>query len=452
MNARQILAAFLCVLASCAGASAARQNDRGSALEGQGGPPVNRLLVVAENGGLYTIKPDGADRRPLTDDPASNYQYRQPTWSPSAERIAWVEIETRGAEAINTLVTSRIDGGGRTQLFPPFAPFYLFWSPDSRRLAYLSNWTTAGNPTLALRLVDVTDGGDQAATLALGRPSYFSWSPDSRGLLAHIGSERLELYTLEGLQQSLAPTPAAFAAPQWSSNGQFLVYALGSGSGQRLVLADRQGRERDRVATFEGRINFNLSPADRHIAYVVTDDPRKSLAFGPLYVVDIESLQARRISADPVLGFFWSPDGAKLAYMAAEKDTSRVRLRWHVWDGEKDLAYGAFAPNQTYFRRYAPFFDQYAQSMTIWSPDSSAFTYAGETKPARRVCGCNVWEAALRPYGSATACSRLGRRVERAAPFLRGYPATRRVCVCALDPRVFLLAASCVHVHTGVEQ
>ena len=146
------------------------------------------------------------------------------------------------------------------------------------------------------------------------------------------------------------------------------------------MLADRRGRERGRIATFEGRINFNLSPADRHIAYVVTDDPRKSVAFGPLYAVDIESLQARRISADPVLGFFWSPDGAKLAYMAAEMDTSRVRLRWHVWDGEKDLAYGAFAPNQTYFRRYAPFFDQYAQSMTIWSPDSSAFTYAGRNQ------------------------------------------------------------------------
>ena len=26
---------------------------------------------------------------------------------------------------------------------------------------------------------------------------------------------------------------------------------------------------------------------------------------------------------------------------------------------------------------YLRFFDQYAQSMTLWAPDSSAFTYAG---------------------------------------------------------------------------
>jgi hypothetical protein len=39
-----------------------------------------------------------------------------------------------------------------------------------------------------------------------------------------------------------------------------------------------------------------------------------------------------------------------------------------------------FAPSDVFGRDYLQFFQQYAQSMSLWSPDGSAFAYAGTTE------------------------------------------------------------------------
>jgi len=41
-------------------------------------------------------------------------------------------------------------------------------------------------------------------------------------------------------------------------------------------------------------------------------------------------------------------------------------------------------PSRTFLTNYISFFDQYAQSMTLWSPDSSAFTYPGINAKGQR--------------------------------------------------------------------
>ncbi len=38
------------------------------------------------------------------------------------------------------------------------------------------------------------------------------------------------------------------------------------------------------------------------------------------------------------------------------------------------------APSRVFLRVYLPFFDQHAQSMTVWSPDSAAFAYAASNE------------------------------------------------------------------------
>ena len=78
-----------------------------------------------------------------------------------------------------------------------------------------------------------------------------------------------------------------------------------------------------------------------------------------------------------MLAFFWSPDGTKLAFLAVERVGDSVQLRWRVWDGTETRAFGALTPSRVFLEEYLPFFDQYAQSMTLWSPDSTAFAYAG---------------------------------------------------------------------------
>lgn len=343
----------------------------------------NRLLVVGVDGNIYTVNPDGSGRFALTDDASSGKQYLQPTWSSNGERIAWSEVETTDGDATSRLVMSAHDGSGRATSEVPFAPFYLYWSPDNSRLAYLSNWQRQSLPSMALRLADAPetlDNGDdvKVTTLAEGQPFYFSWAPNSQRLFTHVGEDQLGFQDLDGKLDKFEQVSAAFPAPQWAMSGEELVYAIDDEGRQRLVMADLEGEIINDLTDFSERITFSLSPDGNQLAYIETESDVGMAALGPLYVVDLATMSTRELSAEPAIAFFWSPDGSKLAYMVAEP-TARTafNFRWNVWDGDTRQAYADFTPSRTFFQSYLSFFDQYAQSMSMWSPDSSAFTYAG---------------------------------------------------------------------------
>jgi hypothetical protein len=104
-------------------------------LASQGIDPANRLLVQGVDGNLFTIRPDGSERVPLTNDASSLHQYLQPTWSPSGSKIAWAEVDSRTGEVKSGLTVSQFDGLARVHFDTPYVPFYLMWSPDETRLA-----------------------------------------------------------------------------------------------------------------------------------------------------------------------------------------------------------------------------------------------------------------------------------------------------------------------------
>ena len=54
-----------------------------------------RIVVLADDGNIVTLRADGSDLRALTEDASADRIYRQPTWSPSGERVAWAEIVYR---------------------------------------------------------------------------------------------------------------------------------------------------------------------------------------------------------------------------------------------------------------------------------------------------------------------------------------------------------------------
>jgi TolB protein len=375
-------ALLLLLLAGCSPATlrdqAQRLLVRPSAVQ-TGAPPAdpsNRILLQSTDGNLYIASPDGQERFALTDDASRRRLYGQPTWSPDGERIAWNELARDGT----SLLTSRYDGSERTALDVPFLPFYIFWSPTGQHLAYLSNWRVVDEPSIALRLVDVSEKDESIRTLASGQPFYFSWSPDGSRLLAHIDNERVEVYDVTaagGGAQSLVISGGAFSAPQWSTNGEQLVYAIADDQAQHLLVTDVAGQPLKAVTDYEGRVSFLLSPDDRQLAYVATDAEVEASTLGPLYVVDLETQRTRELSDRPVLAFYWSPDGRKLAFLALDTVNGRIGLRWNVWDGQATRRYAGFFPSQELLQNYLPFFDQYAQSHRIWAPSSDAFVFAG---------------------------------------------------------------------------
>lgn len=340
--------------------------------------PENQVLVLGEDGNLFLIDATSGERFALTIDASPRRQYLQPTWSPDGEHIAWTRLESRKS----VLEISRFDGSDRRSAVTPLPPFYFFWSPEGERLAYLSNWVAMDRPTIALRLVELIEGALDVRTLTTGRPLYFSWAPDGEALLTHVEAERVELLRIDGEVEPLEITAAQFAAPQWSADGQRLVYATANGRAQ-LIVADSAGRELVELTDYEGRIAFSLSANGTRVAYVVTEASVRLNTFGPLYVVDIETLRTAEVTNEPVLAFYWSPDGSRLAYLSPEFAGGRFGLRWSVWDGRRATKYALFFPSTVFVENYLPFFDQYAQSHRIWAPDSSAFVFAGTLPDGR---------------------------------------------------------------------
>ena len=94
-------------------------------------------------------------------------------------------------------------------------------------------------------------------------------------------------------------------------------------------------------------------------------------------MLDRETGAVERVATGLVPAFFWSPDGTRLLHLVLETAPGSVWFRWGVWDGESSFTTARFFPSEVFVRDYLQFFEQYAQSMTPWAPDGSAFTYAG---------------------------------------------------------------------------
>ena len=99
---------------------------------------VDRILVLSEPSDVFTVRPDDEGRLDLTSDATAVRWRRQPVWSPTAERVAWVEIDGRSGVATSALVTARVDGSEPTFAITDEPAFFTYWNPTGSMVAYLA--------------------------------------------------------------------------------------------------------------------------------------------------------------------------------------------------------------------------------------------------------------------------------------------------------------------------
>jgi len=161
-----------------------------------------------------------------------------------------------------------------------------------------------------------------------------------------------------------------------------------AGGRQRLIANDIATDRREVLARFDGGITFVVSPDGERVAYqVIRDGP--SLAV-PLSVIDRENGTTRRVATEYSPAFFWSPDGTKLLSLRPEVE-ERLVFRWNVWEDGSSFSTERFVPSLELSRDYLQFFEQYAQSMTLWSPDGTAFVYAGQQVESGESGESGIW-------------------------------------------------------------
>ena len=367
------------------------------------------IAYVGEDSNIYTIAPDGSHRQAVThDQSATMAPYNALAWSPDG-RLAFASSTDTGS----ALFTSQPDGSDRTRVFaggPNVAPFYLYWSPSGERLAFL---TPSQSDRLALWIAKSQEA-DSAQTIAEGSPSYFSWAPDSESLLIHISVQgesndtRMVIFDPDqSTLTELSDEPGGFQAPAWSpTTRRFLFARQTSHQVNELVIAE--GDDRRVLASSRTGLAFAWSPRGDHIAYSIPN-AMEDLLYGSVTVIDPEGKEYRVVAQGQIVGFFWSPTGKQLAVLnlnpsgqerqgrttrtragaAPAPQSADVQLAWsvvNIADGTS-VDFPSFRPTDP-FLLLIPYFDQYAQSLSLWSPDGRYLVYADmdeRNRPSVRV-------------------------------------------------------------------
>ena len=331
-----------------------------------------RLVTIDEAGNVVTLEPDGTDIVVVADDGGGRVTYFQPIWSPDGSSISATRSEA------GTFSTEIIDAdtGERTSTVTASNAFFQYWSPDGSKLATLA---VAAPGELGLDLFTIGEGGDPVR-VADGQPLYFSWSPDSANVVGHVGNAPLELLLADADSPDFG-APGSFPAPQWTEDG--IIHIVLASRRQQLTRT-RFGGESEPIASTLGGAIFTATPDGQHIAVLpaATDDVGFSvnaqqipaLPGGRLVVVDADEGSFVEVESETVAAFSWDPTGRRL--LALEL-TETGAFRWRVWEDGETEVFADFVPAPGFLRDFVPFFDQYAQSMTLWSPDGTAFAYPG---------------------------------------------------------------------------
>ncbi|MCS7060177.1 MAG: hypothetical protein RMN25_03340 [Anaerolineae bacterium] len=273
---------------------------------------------------------------------------------------------------------------------------YLNWSPDGSRLAFVSEDIRTGQ--VSLNVDSVEPPNQPARRLFNGASAAWHWSPDGATLLARVRltpTSTLPVLSMFDVAGNGRPTilssgsVLAFFSPQLSPDGQRILTTIDEGNRSYLAVMDRQGKLIRRLTEFQGAVSFAWSPAEERVAYITRQSPQQS--GGVLRLVDVNSGEDKVLTDQPVIGFFWAPDGRRIAafspmqpsditpdlpgidYTSSQPGTV---LMLHTIDvntrNARQIAY--FEPTEEFLSLITQF-DVFSRSMNIWSPDSTKLVF-----------------------------------------------------------------------------
>lgn len=292
--------------------------------------------------------------------------------SPAGDRVAYVlsEIDLAGNAARSGIWLVKTAGGPPRRLTAgPGRDETPRWSPDGRRMAFISDRDGSNQ----IWLIDLAGGEARKPVPIEGGASSFAWSPDGRKIAF------------------LARSPKPPGMEKAAKAPDDVIVFDKDVPGLQLFVLDPASGETSRLTPDPSAVtDFSWSPDGNTIAFAAQPSPRiQDLYRTDIYTVDLETRVIRDLVKRPGIDTFprFSPDGRQIAFLSTEGKTDWI-ANWYLC--LVPAAEGG-AP-----RNITPKFDEFLFTPK-WSPDGRGIFFQSPAGLKNQLFSVSPETGELRP-------------------------------------------------------